>query len=482
MNLKTEDGKQVFLNGLMEMHVLDGTTLKKIDRAVTCVGVRPFFTEDEIAQYLAPVLSKYDLVEKVSELESNLVSDSRGYSGYNQVYSRVVTAHTLGGVKIEWNDYETIRMKISELDEFCLKRKKICVGNTSIPVDGVLSMIGAGNFVTHNSLRLGCKEGDSKIRFAVGDRVEYEIAGKTYYGAITALLEKARIARMDGVINNKDYSVIRKTTSEIFSEQGLLKLHPSIEENFKEAFDRNKDRIYRAEVMYERFVMPLFPQQGCKSQIYENAQTCTCPLCGYRMGEINDSGMFICNFCTEEGQVLDSTEGTVTLLLRALPSKNKVAMSEARCCINCMNDPFSGGRFDSQLSGFCQVAQKGVELCSVCNFWFPRNSKDYLLGLKARVRAMKGCVGLEYSRGLETFAYTEEEHVALTKECKELGVFYENAHQKLSADLRAEGMKSLRLNGQQGKEEFEDWKKRLSVEISEDRKNVPEVHIEVENP
>lgn len=311
----------------------------------------------------------------------------------------------------------------------------------------VLGVIGEGQTVTTASLESGCAKGSTRPRLMVGDAVTWTAKGTAKTGVISSFVKDGVRIKTEG----KDTTVAFHLVSQAQAGSSLpTAIEPAIEKNFQEV---DTDRfLFRAAVkVIDNISIPMFPTEEQKNQTqrYENAITCTCPLCGWQMvlkpvSYFDNRQELECAFCRQTAMLIHRTDTEMVSRLNRLPAKNQFAIRESRCCANCGLFQFETGRQGKRSTGYCRRSYQCLQAFNVCDWWFPQDPERYAQAMKQH------CTNLGYGvddnrnttrNELRDVVYAEADHEAQKKRAEAAKRDYIAAYRNLMDSLRAKGEK-----------------------------------------
>lgn len=460
----------------MKFFARDGLEVVPVEEAVICKGDDVFPTDDQVKHWLSkagfPNLAfRIDRCSRYqhANLGVNCTYEYGRPGGFLSTAPAVKVCH-IEGQKVSEATFERLSNAVHEASKFfsgaygLISLQKGLV----IYLQDVLELIGEGQTVTAESLGRGCAKGEDRPRLLPCDQVKVIVRGQNVLGVIKSMNTKVTILRQDGVKMTCAYSKVMRTDELGHNEELASQADPSILANFDYVVKNGTNRIFRAKLERGDFVFPMFPDTDRygrpEQQISrEGIMSCSCPVCGWRMADVHDSGQFICCYCRITGNVITRSETEVSLLMSRMPAKNRFAIKEARCCGNCGRFHFESGRQGVRTTGYCPTANQCLQSFNVCDLWFPRTLIRYESNMRQHTTNLH--YGVDDTRNtsrndIKDTVYTEEDHNAEVERAEKAKVAYANALQRFLKDLKDEAAK-VPLVEEMTPELTEHWKKVL---------------------
>lgn len=481
MMLKDKQDRVVLIKGgyrdhryEMQLFARDGLEMVPVDEAVICKGDDVVPTEDQIKHWLSkagfPNLAfNIGTNARQQTLQVNYQHEYVAPGGIWSTAPRVKVCY-IEGQKVAEVTYDRLLAAVGEADEFFSGTYALIALQKGLVLymHDVWELIGEGRTVTVESLGRGCAKEDERPRLLPGDQVKVNVRGQDVLGVIKAMKTKVTVLLQDGVKMNCIYSKVTRTDEQGHNDELALQTDPSILSNFDYVVQTGASRIFRAKLERGNFVFPMFPdtdRHGNPEQQVsrEGILSCSCPVCGWRMADVHDSGQFVCCYCRLTGNVITRSEVEISLLMSRMPGKNRFAIKEARCCGNCGRFEFDVGRQGKRSTGYCQTANQCLQAHNVCDLWFPRDLSRYESNMRQHTTNLH--FGVQDTRNtsrndIKDTVYTEEDHKAEVARAEKAKVAYANALQRFLKNLKDEAAKAP-LVEEMTPELTEHWKKVL---------------------
>ena len=412
MMLKDKSGREVFGSGscvnLSGLFVFNGANLEEVEEAIICKGKSSCPPDDFCKQVFADA--------GFEGIEYRINPKCYPYVDAGTIHKKEVRSNW--SPILYWDTYKTYKdVEINELDgpnldRAIVKIKQLLVLNTDENrFEKIFSVIGLGKTVTAQSLNRSCAVGENRPRFIVGDTVK-TIGSESKTGVIRKIGKTASIVSPDGTTFTSSYEKLERDDTAL--ESGLEQLSNTIAENFKYALENSQPRIYKAVIENCDILFPIFVRQtGGSQRECKGVNTCTCPVCSWKMVHLERGDSYECGYCSLVGKILQETKDEVVLLLDKLPGKNSFAIEEARCCSNCGLFHFDTGRQGKRSTGYCRRANHCVQAHTTCKMWTPRGLHSFDSNLKQHITNLR--YGVNDSRNLNRnditdTIYTAEDH------------------------------------------------------------------------
>ena len=456
MMLKDAQGRTVLIrdnrvsSGPFTFWAREGLTMVPVDEAIICKGKDLFLSEEQIAAILKEKGFE-GLPFKIEFKSYAPLQVERSAEWADRSWSYMMSAnrkqdYTINGLRVQEEEYDRLGQVLIECNsyDFLLNRGIGINKGTSLKVLTVLEMIGEGKVVTPESLEGGYAKGEDRPRLMVGDSVRVKSKGKEILGVVKAMSSKVTVLRQDGNKSSCAYDSLERTEESGHSSELASQVDHTIWESFEYTLQSSVKRIFKTKLEKADFVFPAFPdkdQYGRQETQHksEGVQTCTCPVCGWRMANINNSDEFQCCYCRIRGVVINQTAEEVSLLMMRMPGKNSFNIKEARCCNNCGLFSFEYGRQGKRSTGYCRQANRCLQSHNVCDLWYPRDPSTYESNMKQHITNLHFGVkdGRNTSRNdIKDTVYTEDDHKAEMIRADRAKVAYANAFRKFQMDLK----------------------------------------------
>jgi len=472
MMLKDMQGRTVLIKheNNIEFYAMDGLNMVSVDEAMVFQGNEVFLTEDQVEDMLAKAgFPGLAFIIDPKDWFPITVHHNRAWEGSAcfQGFSRGGKyGFQIEGKIVDEATYKRFEKVLSGMRYFNgivrsnIYPQKGLVLNTQ----KALEMIGVGELVTPQSLNQGCAKGEDGPRLLPGDTVKIVMKGKKeVLGVIKSMSSKVTVLRQDGVKMSCSFDKLTRTDSVGYNKELANQADPSVLENFKQTLEIGKKRIFRVKAEKGDFTFPAFPDNNDSQISREGIMSCSCPVCGWRMADVHDSGEFICCYCRITGLVISRSETEVSLLMNRMPGKNRFAIKESKCCGNCGRFEFDVGRQGKRSTGYCPTANQCLQAFNVCDLWYPREVKRYESNMRQHITNLHYGVGdgRNTSRNdIRDTVYTEADHKLECDRAEKAKVAYANAYQRFMSDMK-EAAKKVPLVEETSSELTDEWKKVL---------------------
>lgn len=461
MMLKDKQGRTVLMREVRDgknyrtgyaLWARDGLTMTPVDEAIISAGDDIFLTDQQIGVGLANAgfpNVKYAHESRWGRQEVHVETDSHWSGGCFPFGGRVgqrQQTFSIEGRSVDQGTFEKLHNALNDLNAYNGLRDNIArlQKGVSMSLQKAMELIGEGKTVTAESLGKGCAVGEDRPRLLPGDTVKIKMKGKDVFGVIKSLKSTITILRQDGKKMTCPFDRVEKSDHEGHNEELAAQVEPTILQNFEYVVKAGTTRIFRAKLERGDFTFPMFPNTNKWGQTEnqtsrEGIMSCPCPVCGWRMADINDSGEFICCYCRIQGNVITRSETEVALLMSRVPGKNRFAIKESRCCGNCGRFEFETGREGKRTTGYCKTANQCLQAFNVCDMWFPRAITRYDSNLRQHTTNLH--YGVADNRNtdrndIKDTVYTEADHKLEIARADKAKVAYANAYQRFYKSLR----------------------------------------------
>ena len=472
MMLKDMQGRTVLIKheNDMEFYARDGLNMVPVDEAIIFQGNDVFLTEDQVEDMLSkagfPGLAFIVNPKEWHPVTVHHIGYYYGDSWCASFPNRRKPVFNIEGKTVDEETYKRLEKVLSGIGYLNgIERSNTFLQNGLIlNVQKALEMIGVGEVVTPQSLNRGCAKGEDRPRLLPGDTVKIAMKGKKdVLGVIKSMSSKVTVLRQDGVKMSCPFDKLTRTDSVGFNKELANQADPSVLANFKKTLEIGEKRIFRVKAEKGDFTFPAFPDNNDSQISREGIMSCSCPVCGWRMADVHDSGEFICCYCRITGLVISRSETEVSLLMNRMPGKNRFAIKESKCCGNCGRFEFDVGRQGKRSTGYCPTANQCLQAFNACDLWYPREVKRYESNLRQHITNLHYGVGDDRNTSrndIRDTVYTEADHKLECDRAEKAKVAYANAYQRFISDMK-EVAKKVPLVEETSSELTEEWKKVL---------------------
>jgi len=464
----------------MEFIVLDGPDkLTPIDEAFITPGDEIFLGARQVdylmkqagfenVAYAINMKSRWRVFE--IEMRQDWPSNGLGAMLRSQSY-RNDQIYSVNDKRVDKGYYDKLSKFIGEINEYAVLVNGTAQlqKNLGMGLDRVLEMIGEGKIVTPSSLAQGMAKDEDRPRLLPGDTVKVKLkGGKEALGVIKSLKSNVTVLRKDGVKMTCVFSNVERSEEDGHSDELASQTDVTIQDNFDYVLKAGKNRIYRAKLEKGDFTFPMFPDKDRwghdERQISKKgALSCVCPICSWRMADVDESGEFTCCYCRTKGNVITRSETEVSLLMMRIPAKNRFAIKEARCCNNCGHFQFDVGRQGKRSTGYCTFANQCVQAHTTCGLWFPRAVSVYESNMRQNVTNIHYSVkdGRNTMRNdIRSTVYKEDDHKLEQARAETAKLAYANAYQRFFKELKLAAAK-VPIAPEMTRELSDEWNKIL---------------------